>query len=142
MEKAPAECVCVLWSFLYIHILLINIPYARLGNCEYIINTIIYSLIFITYAALRLRKFYLVKHKLLNGNTGGSLMKINIAFFLPALIIFLCIISLCFTGKDNPSDKNSISDIKQIQQIIIRILPFLMMVNIQGQRCVMFTVIQ
>lgn len=102
----------VFYGLLYIHILLINIPYARLGNCEYIINTIIYSLIFITYAALRLRKFYLVKHKLLNGNAGGSLMKINIAFFLPALIIFLCIISLCFTGKDNQSDKNSITDIK------------------------------
>lgn len=46
----------VFYGLIYIHILLINIPYARRGMTEYAVNVLVYSLVFVNYAMMRIHK--------------------------------------------------------------------------------------
>ncbi len=51
----------VFYGLMYVHIMLINIPYARLGLGTYIANVVIYSIVFLGYAAMRIAKALSVK---------------------------------------------------------------------------------
>ena len=51
----------VFYGLMYVHIMLINIPYARLGLGTYIANVVIYSIVFLGYAAMRISKAISVK---------------------------------------------------------------------------------
>ena len=51
----------VFYGLMYVHIMLINIPYARLGLGMYIANVVIYSIVFLGYAAMRISKAVSVK---------------------------------------------------------------------------------
>uniref|UniRef100_UPI0040250033 TIGR02452 family protein n=1 Tax=Lachnospira sp. TaxID=2049031 RepID=UPI0040250033 len=51
----------VFYGLMYVHIMLINIPYARLGLGMYIANVVIYSIVFLGYAAMRISKAISVK---------------------------------------------------------------------------------
>lgn len=51
----------VFYGLMYVHIILINIPYARLGLGMYVANVVIYSIVFLGYAAMRISKAILVK---------------------------------------------------------------------------------
>jgi DMSO/TMAO reductase YedYZ heme-binding membrane subunit/uncharacterized protein with FMN-binding domain len=46
----------VFYGLIYVHILLINVPYARRGMWEYVLNVAVYSIVFISYAAMRISK--------------------------------------------------------------------------------------
>lgn len=52
----------VFYGLMYVHIMLISFYYARFNLVTYRINTIIYSLVFFTYASLRIRKALLRKY--------------------------------------------------------------------------------
>lgn len=51
----------VFYGLMYVHIMLINIPYARLGLGMYVANVVIYSTVFLGYAAMRISKAISVK---------------------------------------------------------------------------------
>ena len=51
----------VFYGLMYVHIMLINIPYARLGPGMYVANVVIYSIVFLGYAAMRISKAISVK---------------------------------------------------------------------------------
>lgn len=51
----------VFYGLMYVHIILINIPYARLGLGMYVANIVIYSIVFLGYAAMRISKAISVK---------------------------------------------------------------------------------
>lgn len=51
----------VFYGLMYVHIMLINIPYARLGLGMYVANVVIYSIVFLGYAAMRISKAVSVK---------------------------------------------------------------------------------
>lgn len=51
----------VFYGLMYVHIMLINIPYARLGLGMYVANVVIYSIVFLGYAAMRISKAISVK---------------------------------------------------------------------------------
>lgn len=51
----------VFYGLMYVHIILINIPYARLGLGMYVANVVIYSIVFLGYAAMRISKAISVK---------------------------------------------------------------------------------
>ena len=53
----------VFYGLIYLHILLAYLPAAQKGNKEKMINVIVYSVVFITYAAMRISKAVLKKHK-------------------------------------------------------------------------------
>lgn len=51
----------VFYGLMYVHIMLSNIPYARLGLGMYVANVVIYSIVFLGYAAMRISKAISVK---------------------------------------------------------------------------------
>lgn len=46
----------VFYGLIYVHIMLIMVPVAKTGNTQYIINVLIYSLVFLVYAVMRINK--------------------------------------------------------------------------------------
>ena len=44
------------YGLIYLHVMLIMFPVATTGNSQYILNVLIYSLVFITYAVMRINK--------------------------------------------------------------------------------------
>lgn len=46
----------VFYGLIYVHIMLIMVPVAKTGNTQYIINVLIYSLVFLIYAVMRINK--------------------------------------------------------------------------------------
>lgn len=89
------------YGLMYVHIMLINIPYARLGMSMYIVNVIVYSIVFLGYAAMRISKALIT-------NAQRNKKKISAALkFIPYIIsALLCVamITVCFAGKKNTTD--------------------------------------
>lgn len=46
----------IFYGLIYVHVMLIMTPLAKAGNSQYILNVLIYSLVFLTYAAMRIAK--------------------------------------------------------------------------------------
>ena len=44
------------YGLIYIHVMLIMLPIAKCGNLQYILNVLIYSLVFLIYATMRVNK--------------------------------------------------------------------------------------
>ncbi len=89
----------VFYGLMYIHVMLINVPLARGGITSYILNVVVYSVVFIMYAAMRINK-YLVR-------AGRN--NLNAAVNIAAVVIIVCMSGLCFAGNgaaDSDSDKS------------------------------------
>ncbi len=86
----------VFYGLMYVHIMLINIPYARLGLGTYIANVIIYSIVFLGYAAMRITKAISVKAARAGktyGKTPGAVL------YGLALVICAVMTVACFAGR-------------------------------------------
>ncbi len=79
----------VFYGLMYIHVMLINVPLARGGITSYILNVVVYSVVFIVYAAMRINK-YLVR-------AGRN--NLNAAVNIAAVVIIVCMSGLCFAGN-------------------------------------------
>lgn len=90
----------VFYGLMYVHIMLINIPYARLGLGMYIANVVIYSIVFLGYAAMRIAKAVSVKA----ARAGKTYQKTTDAV-LYGLALVLCVVMtfLCFAGRKTVS---------------------------------------
>ena len=86
----------VFYGLMYVHIMLINIPYARLGLGTYIANVVIYSIVFLGYAAMRIAKFVSVKAARA-GKTYGK--KPETVMYGLALVLCVVMTFLCFAGR-------------------------------------------
>ena len=86
----------VFYGLMYVHIMLINIPYARLGLGTYIANVVIYSIVFLGYAAMRIAKAVLVKAARA-GKTYGK--KLETVLYGLALVLCVVMTFLCFAGR-------------------------------------------
>lgn len=86
----------VFYGLMYVHIMLINIPYARLGLGTYIANVVIYSIVFLGYAAMRIAKAVSVKAARA-GKTYGK--KPETVLYGLALVICAVMTFLCFAGR-------------------------------------------
>lgn len=86
----------VFYGLMYVHIMLINIPYARLGLGTYIANVVIYSIVFLGYAAMRIAKAVSVKA----ARAGKTYCK-KPETVLYGLALVLCVVMtfLCFAGR-------------------------------------------
>ena len=76
----------VFYGLMYVHIMLINIPYARLGLGMYVANVVIYSIVFLGYAAMRISKAISVKAAII---TDDELLAIHEKRFTRILDIAL-----------------------------------------------------
>lgn len=86
----------VFYGLMYVHIMLINIPYARLGLGTYIANVIIYSIVFLGYAAMRITKAISVKAARA-GKTYGKTPEA--VMYGLALVICAVMTVACFAGR-------------------------------------------
>ena len=86
----------VFYGLMYVHIMLINIPYARLGLGTYIANVVIYSIVFLGYAAMRIAKAVSVKAARA-GKTYGK--KPETVLYGLALVLCVVMTFLCFIGR-------------------------------------------
>lgn len=86
----------VFYGLMYVHIMLINIPYARLGIGTYIANVVIYSIVFLGYAAMRIAKAVSVKAARA-GKTYGK--KPETVMYGLALVLCVGMTFLCFAGR-------------------------------------------
>lgn len=86
----------VFYGLMYVHIMLINIPYARLGLGTYIANVVIYSIVFLGYAAMRIAKAVSVKAARA-GKTYGK--KPETVLYGFALVLCVVMTFLCFAGR-------------------------------------------
>lgn len=86
----------VFYGLMYVHIMLINIPYARLGLGMYIANVVIYSIVFLGYAAMRIAKAVSVKAARA-GKAYGK--KPETVLYGLALVICAVMTFLCFAGR-------------------------------------------
>ena len=77
----------VFYGLIYVHVLLIMTPIAKTGNLQYILNVLIYSLVFLTYAAMRISKA-LNKKALNKSKTTINYCVALIIFALICLYIF------------------------------------------------------
>ncbi len=90
----------VFYGLMYVHIMLINIPYARLGLGTYIANVVIYSIVFLGYAAMRIAKAVSVKAARA-GKTYGK--KPETVLYGLALVLCVVMTFLCFAGRKTVS---------------------------------------
>lgn len=86
----------VFYGLMYVHIMLINIPYARPGLGTYIANVVIYSIVFLGYAAMRIAKAVSVKAARA-GKTYGK--KPETVLYGLALVLCVVMTFLCFAGR-------------------------------------------
>ncbi len=90
----------VFYGLMYVHIMLINIPYARLGLGMYVANVVIYSIVFLGYAAMRISKAVSV-NAARAGKTYGK--KPETALYGLALVICAVMTVSCFAGRQTVS---------------------------------------
>ena len=90
----------VFYGLMYVHIMLINIPYARLGLGMYIANVVIYSMVFLGYAAMRIAKAVSVMAARA-GKTYGK--KPETVLYGLALVICAVMTVACFAGRQTVS---------------------------------------
>ena len=90
----------VFYGLMYVHIMLINIPYARLGLGMYVANVVIYSIVFLGYAAMRIAKAVSVKAARA-GKAYGK--KPETVLYGLALVICAVMTVSCFAGRQTVS---------------------------------------
>ena len=88
----------VFYGLMYVHIMLINIPYARLGNVMYVINVIIYSIVFLGYAAMRITKAFRTKAVGTSRDYGRK--QESVIYCIAAVVCVVMTLS-CFVGRQS-----------------------------------------
>ena len=89
----------VFYGLMYIHIMLINVPLARQGNANYIVNVFVYSIVFLVYAAMRISKYL---------NKIGK-KNYRVVIYVAAFAVFVVMMMLCFIGSNRTDDDSDIS---------------------------------
>ena len=88
----------VFYGLLYVHIILINIPYARMGLHMYAVNVLVYSIVFAGYAAMRIRKWVLTKNP---DADSIFIKKVSVAVSECAVLVCTVAFSMCFMRNGN-----------------------------------------
>lgn len=88
----------VFYGLLYVHIILINIPYARMGLHMYAVNVLVYSIVFAGYAAMRIRKWVLTKNP---DADSIFIKKVSVAVSVCAVLVCTVAFSMCFMRNGN-----------------------------------------
>lgn len=88
----------VFYGLLYVHIMLINIPYARMGLHMYAVNVLVYSIAFAGYAAMRIRKWVLTKNP---DADSIFIKKVSVAVSVCAVLVCTVAFSMCFMRTGN-----------------------------------------
>ena len=94
------------YALLYVHIMLLFIPFAHAGRDGYYFSVIVYSAVFIAYALCRIRKWIFLKKKPARKHEISSIF---FGIFL-ALMLLVCAFAHPKNITDNDSMQNSSSE--------------------------------
>lgn len=59
--KKLQKSAYIFYALIYAHVMLIMVPVAKKGVSSYVLNVLVYSIVFLTYGAMRVRKEYVKK---------------------------------------------------------------------------------
>ena len=89
------------YGLIYLHVMIIAIPLAKKGITQYIINVLAYSIVFLIYASMRIRKA-LLKNKV-------SKKKASSPIFASIIVFALVCVSIFYTPKIDKDIQSSTS---------------------------------
>lgn len=90
----------IFYALIYIHVMVLCIPMARLGRDGYLFSVIVYSIVFISYAVCRIRKWILVRKK-----PENKAMLNTVSIFVASILIIA-------VGIYSKSESRPVSEIK------------------------------
>lgn len=102
--KKLQQLAYVFYGLIYVHVMIIMIPLAKKGITEYRVNVLTYSIVFLTYGAMRIRKA-LLKNKVPKRKASAPLLASTIVFALVCVSVF-------YTGN---TDKEASTSLVQEQ---------------------------
>ena len=88
------------YALIYIHVMILSIPFAFAGRSGYLLNVAVYSVVFISYAAFRIRKQIVLKQK------PKAKSMLNFCSAAASVILCAVIISFSFPKSSIPSSKD------------------------------------
>lgn len=101
----------IFYGLIYVHILLINVPYARRGMTDYIINVAVYSLVFVNYAMMRIHKAAAKKVKKTvcsDEKKNVYAVSLKVGLTVAGLIVIVGAMFMCFVGIDNNDNADKV----------------------------------
>lgn len=101
----------IFYGLIYVHILLINVPYARRGMSDYIINVAVYSLVFVNYAMMRIHKAAAKKVKKTacsDEKKNVYAVSLKVGLTVAGLIVIVGAMFMCFAGIDNNDNADKV----------------------------------
>ena len=114
----------VFYGLLYVHIMLINIPYARMGLRMYAVNVLVYSIVFAGYAAMRIRKWVFTKNP---DADSAFIKKVSAAVSVCAVLVCAAAFSMCFmrtgnkvSAQETAADKTLSVPVNRIDRAMIK----------------------
>lgn len=91
------------YALIYLHIVTLYLPLAQRGNISYWVGVLIYSIIFISYAVCRIRKWYIMRKKPENTNVVNVIS----AIVAVVLIAVISIVAFPFRQSNNTPTTNT-----------------------------------
>lgn len=85
--KKLQQSAYIFYGLIYIHVMIIMIPLAKKGITEYIVNVLAYSIVFLTYGSMRIRKA-LLKNKVPKRKASSPLLASTVVFALICVSVF------------------------------------------------------
>lgn len=87
--KQIQRAAYLFYALIYLHIMTLFMPYAINGRSGYLLNIIVYSVVFIGYAVCRVRKWYLQKNKDFDKRTlnGTCAVAFAVLAVIPAAVV-------------------------------------------------------
>lgn len=82
--KKIQRAAYVFYALIYIHILVLFVPKAQKGREGYFLSVLVYSVVFVGYAVMRLRKYYVMKKKPEKRTAANAVCACS--FLLPLII--------------------------------------------------------
>ena len=99
--KKLQQLAYVFYGLIYVHVMIIMIPLAKKGITEYRVNVLAYSIVFLTYGAMRIRKA-LLKNKVPKRKASSPLLA-------SAIVFALVCISVLYTPSTDKDASSSLS---------------------------------
>ena len=85
--KQVQRLAYLFYDALYLHVMLLTYPQARMGRSSARLSVLVYSLVFISYAVMRVRKYLVVRKKLPAGVKMNSVCAAVFAVLTAALVV-------------------------------------------------------
>ncbi len=95
------------YALIYIHVMLLNVSAHQSGRSGYVLNILLYSLIFFAYAALRIRK------ALLKRNPAGAKL---VPFIFAGALVLTCVLYL-YPWQENSAQSEVVAPVELIRNV-------------------------